>query len=135
MSKKTIGIVVAVVIIAIVAGVGIGIKFFKSDSGQKEIVKYSLTLEEMYSNVKDSKRILKLKVTIESTSEESIAILTSKQFLIRDEINKVVRNKTDEELQGKEGQLQLQKEIKEQLIILFNDDSITNVYFDDFIIQ
>lgn len=136
MSKKTIAIIVVVTLVAIIAGVGIGIYFFKGSSeGPKEIVKHTLTLEDMFCNIKDSKRILKLRATIESTSEESIVRLEEKQFLARDEINKVVRNKTDEELQGKEGQIQLQKEIKEELIRLFNDDSITNVYFDDFIIQ
>lgn len=61
--------------------------------------------------------------------------MNEKQFLIRDEVNKIVRNSTEEELEGKEGQINLQNKIKENLIELFSDQNITNVYFDDFIIQ
>ena len=46
-----------------------------------------------------------------------------------------MRNSTEEELEGKEGQVNLQKKIKDSLIELFNDSNIANIYFDDFIIQ
>lgn len=46
-----------------------------------------------------------------------------------------MRNSTEEELEGKEGQVNLQNSIKKNLINLFNDENITNIYFDDFIIQ
>lgn len=136
MSKKTIMIVVGVLALAILVGVAVGVMLWKkNDSTPKEIVKHSITLEEMYSNIKDSKRIMKLKVTVESSNINTIETLTEKQSIVRDEINKVVRNKTDDELQGKEGQINLQEEIKNSLIELFENDTITNVYFDDFIIQ
>ena len=89
----------------------------------------------MYCNIKDSRRILKIKVTIETTNKETYEEMSQKQFLIRDEINKIVRNSTEEELEGKEGQVNLQNSIKKNLINLFNDENITNIYFDDFIIQ
>ena len=136
MSKKTIMIVVGVLALAILVGVAVGVMLWKKNDGTpKEIVKHSLTLEDMYSNIKDSKRIMKLKVTVESSNIDTIETLTEKQSIVRDEINKVVRNKTDDELQGKEGQINLQEEIKNSLIELFANDTITNVYFDDFIIQ
>lgn len=89
----------------------------------------------MYCNIKDSKKILKLKFTLETTSKKTLENLTEKQFLIRDEANKIIRNLTDEDLKGKEGQMNLQSQLKESIIELFNDESITNIYFDDFIIQ
>ena len=61
--------------------------------------------------------------------------LEGKQFLMRNEINKIIRSKEENELQGKEGQIALQNEIKENLIKLFNNESITNVFFNDLIIQ
>ncbi len=76
-----------------------------------------------------------MKVTISTNSKTTYEGLSEKQFLIRDDINKIIRNKTEEELQGKDGQVKLQEEIKLSLIELFNDETITNVYFDDFIIQ
>lgn len=136
MSKKTIIIIIAVLVVAILAGIIAGFVFLqKSNSGPKEIIKYNLTVDDMYCNIKDSKRILKLKMTIESTSPDTIEKLSEKIFLIRDEVNKIVRNKIDDDLQGKEGQVKLQEEIKNSLVELFEDESIINIYFDDFIIQ
>lgn len=135
MSKKTIIIVLAVVVVAILAGLAIGINIYKKNSEPKEVVKYSLTLDDMYCNIKDSKRIMKLRVTVETLDEKFIETLTEKQFLIRDEINKTVRNKTEDDLEGENGQINLQENIKENLVNLFENESITNVYFNDFIIQ
>ena len=136
MSKKTIIIVVMVLVFAILIGIVVGFLFWKkANSGEKEVVKYNLTVDEMYSNIKDSKRILKMKITIESIDPKSIEKLTEKNFLVRDEVNKIVRNKTDDELEGADGQTNLQKEIKSSLITLFEDKNITDVYFNEFIIQ
>lgn len=136
MSKKTIINIVIVLVIAIFAGIVVGMVLWnKNSNAPRGVIKHSLTLDDMYCNVKDSKRILKLKITLESTNLGTIENLTEKQFLVRDEVNKIARNRTDEELQGKEGQVNLQEEIKTNLIELFADETITNIYFNDFIIQ
>ena len=124
MSKKTIIIVVIILVIAIFFGVIVGVLFWqKANSGEKEVIKYNLTIDEMYSNIKDSKRIIKMKITIESIDPKSIEKLTEKSFLVRDEVNKIVRNKIDDELEGADGQNNLQEEIKNSLIILFEDEN------------
>ncbi|WP_339788522.1 flagellar basal body-associated FliL family protein [Tissierella sp.] len=94
-----------------------------------------MTLEDLYCNIKDSKRILKIKITLETINEDTLTTLTEKQFLIRDDVNKIITNLTEEELRGKEGQINLQNQIKTNMVELFNDESIINVYFNDFIIQ
>lgn len=137
MSKKNVIILILILLLALTLGIIAGIFIFSNDSNPKEkqVKIYPLTLEEMYCNIKDSRRILKIKVTIETTNKETYEAMSQKQFLIRDEINKIVRNSTEEELEGKEGQVNLQNSIKKNLINLFNDENITNIYFDDFIIQ
>lgn len=138
MSKKTLLIIVIVLLVALIAGVIVGIFIFSNSSKEKKIkpVKtFSITMNDLYCNIKDSKRILKVKITLETTSEKTLENLTSKQFLVRDQVNKIIRSLTDEELQGKEGQVKLQNEIKNNLVELFEDENIINVYFDDFIIQ
>ncbi|NLV88032.1 MAG: flagellar basal body-associated FliL family protein [Tissierellia bacterium] len=137
MSKKNVIILILILLLALTLGIIAGIFIFSNDSNPKEkqVKIYPLTLEEMYCNIKDSRRILKIKVTIETTNKETYEEMSQKQFLIRDEINKIVRNSTEEELEGKEGQVNLQNSIKKNLINLFNDENITNIYFDDFIIQ
>jgi flagellar FliL protein len=137
MSKNTILIIIIILLLSLIAGIGVGIFFFSSrtTTTAKNLKTYSLTLDDMYCNIKDSKKILKLKFTLETTSKKTLENLTEKQFLIRDEANKIIRNLTDEDLKGKEGQMNLQSQLKESIIELFNDESITNIYFDDFIIQ
>ncbi len=135
MSKKTIIIILVVALLAIAIGVFVGVKVFGNNSQPKETPRFILTLEDMYCNIKDSKKILKIKITIETTSEEAISKISAKQFLVRDEVNKIIRNRTEEDLAGREGQDNLQTAIKEVLVELFQDESIINVYFDDFIIQ
>lgn len=138
MSKKTIWIIVIVLLVSLIAGIIVGIFIFSNNSKEKKVkpVKtFSITMNDLYCNIKDSKRILKVKITLETTSEKTLENLATKQFLVRDQVNKIIRGLTDEDLQGKEGQVKLQNQIKSDLVELFEDDSIINVYFDDFIIQ
>lgn len=139
MDKKNIILIVVIVAVLIVAigGVTIGFVFYnnKGDSEAEEIATYNLTLEDMYCNIKDSRRIAKIRVTVETNNEETLELLEKNQFLIRDDINKIIRNKEETHLEGKDGQAQLQSEIRNSLVELFDKESITNVYFNDLIIQ
>ena len=141
MSNKNTVLVVLLVLVIVLAIVGIvlGTTFYKNNnannSNKKKMETFNLTLQDMYCNIKDSKKIVKVKITIETNNKDSLKVLEEKQFSIRDDINKIIRNKKEDELQGKEGQVQLQKEINESLVKLFNDETITNVYFDDLVIQ
>jgi flagellar FliL protein len=141
MSNKNTVLVVLLVLVIVLAivGIALGITFYKNNnannSNKKQMETFDLTLDDMYCNIKDSKKIVKTKITIETNNKDSLKVLEEKQFSIRDDINKIIRNKKEDELQGKEGQVQLQKEINESLVKLFNDETITNVYFDDLVIQ
>ena len=55
---------------------------------------------------------MRVKTTIETSNKKTFELLTEKQFLIRDDINKIIRNKTEDEIQGKEGHIALQKKLK-----------------------
>jgi flagellar FliL protein len=138
MSKNTTLIIVLILLLALIAGIAVGIFFFPRNSGEekgRKIDTYTITLDDLYCNIKDSKKILKIKITIETSSENTLDTLTEKQFLVRDEVNKIITNLTEDELRGKEGQVSLQSEIKTNIVELFNDENIINVYFNDFIIQ
>ena len=139
-AKNTTLIIVIVLLLALIAGAIVGIFLYPKMGGQQEPTRkslktYSLTLEDLYSNIKDSKRILKIKITVETMSEDTLKTLTEKQFLIRDQVNKILSNLTEDELRGNEAQIKLQEIIKTNLVDLFKDDSIINIYFNDFIIQ
>ena len=141
MNNKNSVLVILLILVLLLAvtGIVLGLMFHKNkgvdNNAKKQMETLNLTLGDMYSNIRDSKKIAKLKITVSTNSKTTYETLSEKQFLIRDDINKIIRNKTEEELQGKDGQVKLQEEIKSSIIELFNDETITNVYFDDFIIQ
>ncbi len=138
-TRKVVLIVILVVAILLaVVGITFGVFFYRGNNkntNKEQEEKFYITLDDMYCNIKESKKIVKVKITVEVTNKDTFEILDNKKFLIRDEINKIIRNKKEEELQGGEGQLKLQNEIKDSLVKLFDDKCITNVYFDDLIIQ
>lgn len=139
-TKKIILIVVLIVVVLFaIFGTVMGFVLFKNNNNnqnnKKENEKFYITLDDMYCNLKESKKIIKIKTTIEINDKDTYERIEDKQFLIRDEINKIVRNKMEEDLLGREGQMALQNEIKNSLVKMFNDENINNVYFDDLIIQ
>ncbi len=138
MSKNLMLIIVIILLLIIIIGIVIGIFVFSKNPGEKSAKKietFTTSLDDLYCNIKDSKKILKVRITIETINEKTYNSLEEKHFLIRDEANKIIRDLTEEDLHGEEGQTNLQKMIKEKLIELFQDENITNIYFDDFIIQ
>jgi flagellar FliL protein len=120
-----------------VVGSVVGIIFSKGNGiiSKKQSEKLYLPMEELYCNVKESKKIVKARITVEVRDKKTLKDIGEKQFLIRDEINKIIRSKTEDKLKGKEGQIALQKEITDSLVKIFDDNNISNIYFDDFIIQ
>lgn len=137
MSTKQI-VVILLVFVIIFSSIGIifGIRMYdNSKTQEKPIETYNLTLDDMYCDIKDSKSIIKINVTVETYSERSLETLENRMYLIRNNINEIVRNKTVEELKGKDGQVNLQNEIKENLVNVFKDEAIANVYFNQFVIQ
>lgn len=139
MSTKKIILIVVIVVVMLFAVVGsvLGIIFSKGNGiiSKKQSEKLYLAMDELYCNIKESKRIVKARITVEVSNKKTLKDIENKQFLIRDEINKIIRSKTEDKLKGKEGQVALQKEITDSLVKIFDDNNISNIYFDDFIIQ
>ncbi|NLM05384.1 MAG: flagellar basal body-associated FliL family protein [Tissierellia bacterium] len=139
--KLNIKILIIALIILIVAGVAV-VFFLKSKASSEEEkapnpsseVNYSVTMEDMYCNIKNSKRILKIKLTIQTSDENKKAIIEAKQFVIRDEANKIIRNNTEEDLLGTGSMENLKRAIQRSLSNYFADESIV-VFFDEFVIQ
>lgn len=94
---------------------------------------YSVTLEDMYANIKDSKKILKVKMTVQTTVPENQPVIESRQFVIRDEANKILRNTSEDDLAGS-GYENARRAIEKTIQRYFGDESIV-VFFDDFVFQ
>lgn len=144
MGKKKIIIIVGValvVIAAIVIGIIFGLQMMnKGNQAQTEVdisnkKVFQHDVGEMFSNVSDGKKLVKINATVECTDEKFIEVLTSKNYIIRNEITEIIRGKKVEELEGSEGQKNLQKQILARLNEVFNTKVISDVYFQDFIVQ
>ena len=138
MSKKAmiiIGVLVAVIIIGFILGFVFLRRSSTNSSEFVDLEKHSITIEEMYSNVKNSKKIVKLQISVETTNEKEVEILANKSYLIKDIANKIIRNSEESDLAGKEGQIKLQELIKEELLEIFKSQTISDVYFDQYVIQ
>jgi flagellar basal body-associated protein FliL len=99
----------------------------------KELMMISLG-NSFVNNVKDSKKICKLTLKVE-INKEVAELVAYRESEIRDRINAMIRSKTEAELEGKEGQEKLQKEIVAVMQKIINSKEIRNVYFDEFIVQ
>lgn len=138
MSTKKIflvAIISFIMIITIVGSVFLLISYKNNIDQNTSIEYFYYDVGEMYSNLKDSNKIVKLKVTIELNNEKMIEKLESRNFSIKHEINAIMMNKTKKDLEGNEGLLTLQGEIANKLSEIFNTKSITKIYFEEFIVQ
>lgn len=140
MSVKKIIIIVAVVLVLVLGAGGFFVFKMLSSGEEKEVnyddmPKFYFEIVDQYSNVKESKKICKVSLTVETVDETLVATLSAEAFKITDAISLIIRSSTEEQLLGEEGQLFLQEEIKRSLNERFNTDKITNVYFKELIIQ
>ncbi len=139
MSIKNILIFALITLVIVIATVVVMLNFFvlNNNKESEDVIKesYYFNVEEMICNIKNTSGKAILKIVIETTDEELITKFQEKTFLITNEINKVVRSRTRQELEGSNGQINLEKELVVQLRKLFDNEEIINVYFEKLIIQ
>ena len=136
MSKKVILIILSVTLaVTLIVASVLGFLFFKSkDNNDENKEKYYYEVGEMISNLKDTSRKVKLNIKIEYTDKKLLKKLESSSF-IKHKIYEIVRDKTEDELNGKAGQIKIQSEVTEMLKKLFETDDIINIYFEEFIVS
>lgn len=138
MSTKKIFIIAiaAFLVIVLSAGAVLLLASYKEKSQQNKPVKqYYYDVNEMYCNIKNSNKIVKIQLTIEFTDEKLAEELKNKEFAIRHEINTTMVNKTEKDLEGEEGLLSLRNELTNKIAKIFNTDEIKKVYFKEIIVQ
>lgn len=136
-TKKTFVLaIVSLIILTLLAGVIYLLILYNNSKAKADSIEYYYyDVDEMYCNLNNSSRIVKLKITIELVDEKLMEKIEEKTFSIKHEINTIMMNKNEEEIRGKEGLLKLQSEITSKLSDIFNTEKITTVYFEEFIVQ
>ncbi len=137
MNKKII--IIAVVVVLLILGIVIGAVFMLSgkDKAEKEPTYFEYQVGELYTNLADEKKILKFNVVIEYTNEDILEAINKNKSEIVNNIYEIFRRKTYEQTQSSSFQERIREEIREMIIESLKSDaeSISNVYFLEFIIQ
>lgn len=100
----------------------------------KNIVMYDFG-QAFISNVKESKRVLKVSISIELANSKISELIEGRKPEIVNKINLILRDKKEEDLSGAQGQLRLQNEILAEIRKILNTDKVLNIFFSEFIVQ
>lgn len=112
--------------------------FEDSENREEPVIVYKeYELGEMYSNIATDNKIAKFNVIIEYTKPEVLTLIKNKKTKIMNNIYEIFRTERFENIQKPIGQSRLREEIRQMIIKATNSDqeTITNVYFNEFIIQ
>lgn len=107
----------------------------KTQQSTKEIKTFTYSIGELYANLKESRKILKVNIDVETTNEKINDQLNDKSSEVVNNILEVLRSKDESQLSGDKGQQSLRKEILKTIKGVVPSDNITDVYFVEFIIQ
>ncbi|PAB61262.1 flagellar basal body-associated FliL family protein [Anaeromicrobium sediminis] len=128
--------VIGFIITAIVLG---GTIFYTTSKDKKEEPKevktYTHSLGEIYANVQDSRRILKINMDIEISDEKLIEKFNEKNSKIKNAILETLGNKREEDLLVVGGQQALRKEILKEVKKIVPSNEILDIFFVEFIVQ
>lgn len=142
MNKKMLLIIIAVILlIVIISGIVFIIVSTNNSRPKEEVLKLDKKIvmyefdESFVTNVKDSKKILKTVIEVELASKKIEELVGARESEIRNEIYLILRSKREEDFDGAEGQIKLQKEITDRIKNIIKTENVLNVYFREFIIQ
>ncbi len=95
--------------------------------------------EYIVTNVRDSARLLKIVPVLEyqttKTDEELQEYLKAHDQIVRDAIIFLCRGKTEPELRSPDIEFTIRQEIIDLVNQVMPGDTVTNVYFNDFVLQ
>lgn len=143
MNNKNILLILIIILLLVVIILGVSFYMMSSKTSKsaeevlkidKNIIMYSFD-DSFVSNIKESRRILKITIKIELANKKIEELIKAREPEIRNEINFILRSKTEQDLEGSEGQTKLQKQILESIRKIIKSEKVLNVYFDEFIIN
>lgn len=129
MQKKII-----IIVIAVIAAIGLGVWIFTRPTPGPEPVAYSPG-DPFITNIKDSNSLFKTDIIIELTGDKDMQLVQTNNYILRDVIVFVLRDQTEEDLRAQGAEDMLRAMIVEELNKKLGIDSITAIYFNEYVIQ
>lgn len=142
--KKKNKLIIIVLVIVLLVGLGCSYFYMKAKGVELPFAKEKiqtesvLPLNQFVVNLKTGSSrnsYLKATVVLAYMQSDHEVILTENKDRIRDKIIEILRTKSKEELQEDDGAIRLKVQIKESLNELLGETIITNIYYNDFMIQ
>lgn len=96
---------------------------------------YEHSIGEFTTNLSNMRTYFKGEIIVETTNKKLLEVFTKKNAEIRDKVFSILNTKTPEDVLDPNGQQKLRKEIIQSISEIVGSDSITNIYFTDYIIQ
>lgn len=87
------------------------------------------------TNIKNSKKYLRVKITMEITDEKSSEYFIKNEYKIKDTIISVVRNSSEDELIAPGSQELLKNRIREALGYKIDTKNLIDIYIYEYVIQ
>ena len=124
-----------IITVLVLGGVFYFSVYKKPEQSVKEIKTYTYAIGDLYSNLKDSKKILKINIVFETTDEKITGQIDKEKPKLTNFVLELIRSKTESELLGDIGQQNLRKEVLKLAKSILPSDKVNDVYFVEFIIQ
>lgn len=99
-----------------------------------DIVEATIEVPEMTTNLADNK-FVRISFKIQTSSKDAAEELTKRDFQTKNLIIKELSEMTEEDLQGKTGQIGLEKTLKTQINELMQEGEVEQVYITSYIVQ
>lgn len=125
------------ILLAIVLSFSTAFLYFNNFmSKPKEVIYYNYSPgKEFITNLKGDSKFVKAVIELQIYDKNTLKILQDQNAKIRDLIIQILRSKTPDDVDGPQGQLKLQNDIKNEINKVVGSGKVVNVYFDDFIVQ
>ncbi|SDY91499.1 flagellar basal body-associated FliL family protein [Tindallia californiensis] len=134
--KKIIIIaLLAFLITAIIVGGILYLFVFRSTDADSPLPTYEYNLGEFSTNLGNQRSFFNGEIVIETTDSNMIEYFEEKNVVLRDRVIKTLISKTPDDVLTQDGQQELRQELINIISEVVESESITNVYFIDYIVQ
>ncbi len=133
--NKTVTLLI-VVLLVVVLGAGGAIGYLMMNNQNQEVKTYIYAPASSFiTNVRDSKALVKTTMSIQVTNKKAVEELEEKSTQVNDVINRILRQKSIDEMMSYEIQDILATEICRQIMDDTGINGLDTVYFSEFVVQ
>jgi flagellar protein FliL len=100
-----------------------------------EVVKQSVDIPEITTNLKNNNNFIKISFKLESDSKKAEQELAKRDFQVKDIIIDQLSEMSSKDLEGQAGKDKLRVALKDKISKILQDGKIVNVYITSYVIQ